>query len=115
MAKKAKRTTAQRRAAAKASWERRRKGLPPLTPPKKKRRRPGSKQPALPAAQALVLEHPTEVVRQVIVTPPAIAYAVAEGDDVFLCFGIDGSLNRQKVSKSTAQKLLRELTSILVR
>lgn len=45
---------------------------------------------------------------------PYITYAVKEGGDIYVCFGHDGSLNRQKVSEAGARKLLRDLTNILV-
>lgn len=110
----AKRTTAQRRKAAKESWARRKAGLGPLY------RRKGKKkvarthtasdievQAALPPAFTMVPE-----VRYM--PAPRIAYAVREGDDIFVCFGQDGSLNRERVDESVARKLLRDLTAILI-
>jgi len=45
---------------------------------------------------------------------PPLAYAIKEGDDIFVCFGFDGSLDRKRVSESLARKLLRDLSAILI-
>lgn len=107
MAKK--RTKAQRAEAARLSWERRRKGLPPLS------KRKGKAKAGKAKSVDKVLDNPIPPpVAVQYVQPPRIAYAVREGDDIFVCFGQDGSLNRERISEAGARKLLRELTAIVV-
>lgn len=118
MAKKA-RTKAQRRAAALKSWkerkEREAKGLPPVSRRrgKKSRRRPVPVKASFPAA--VMVEQPAPPAEVRYLPAPRIAYAAEEGNDIFMCFGQDGTLNRERISESIAYKLVSELTAILYR
>lgn len=98
----AKRTKAQRRAAAKKSWQER-----------KERAAKAAKVAPAPIAPAVPPLPPPEVAVKYL-AEPRIAYAVKEGEDIFICFGQGKRLNREHVAETTAKKLLRELTAILV-
>lgn len=89
---------AARRQRAKEAWARRRAAE-------------AAKSAPVPAQ---VTAAPAETSKAQATALPKIAYAVREGSDVFVCFGYDGSLNREKISDELARKLLRELTAILV-
>jgi len=95
MAKK-KRTKAERSAAAKAFWARRKAAALPSP---------------VPAEVRVALD---EAVKTVFVTPPKIGYAVKEGVDIFICFGEDGSLRRERVSLELAKKVYMDLAKIVV-
>lgn len=110
MAKK--RTKAQRRAAALASWERRRKGLPPVTPQKGKRRKQQRHTLSVAELPPAIVAEPAGLVRYI--SQPRIAYVVREGDDIFVCFAHDGSINREKITRETALKLLRDLSAAII-
>jgi hypothetical protein len=101
MAKK--RTTAQRRAAAKKAWLIRKANAAlaktntfPLTLPE-------------PAEVATPYEAPVR-----IVAAPKIGYAVKESDDIFICFGEDGSHRREKVSRELARKIYLDLAPLVL-
>ncbi len=106
----AKRTKAQRRAAALASWERRRKGHPPVTPQKSRKRKRPAKAEIVRAFDTPLPVSPPEVR---YISQPRIAYVVREGADIFVCFAHDGSINREKISRETALKLLRDLSAAI--
>lgn len=100
MAKK--RTKAQRSAAAKAYWAER------------KAREAVAKAPSpVPADVRAALDGmaPKEVV---YIAPPKIGYAVREGNDIFVCFGEDGSLRRERISLDLAKKVYRDLSTIVI-
>lgn len=114
---KNRRTKAQRSAAAKAAWVARKARL--------------AGKPLTPNEQQFVKKHETahaELDKGPWVTPRSlhdfnealgfgdrrIAYAVKEGNDIYVCFSDGKSLNRQHVSDASARKLLRELGNILL-
>lgn len=107
MAKK--RTTAQRRAAAKLAWQRRRLAAAVKPSPSKG---PWPVPQSLKQFAQLVQEAPTP--EKVYVHPPKIGYAVKEGDDIFVCFGEDGSIRRERVSMELAKKVYLDLAKIVV-
>lgn len=109
MAKK--RTKAERSAAAKASWDRRRKGLPPMT------KQRGKKAKRVVAVADIAMPTPVldvESVKVIYQSPPQIVYAMKEGNEIYVCFAHDGSLNRNNISDAAARKLLRDLSAILI-
>jgi hypothetical protein len=116
MAKK--RTKAQRREAALKSWADRRARAAKAGTPKK-----GSGEPEtyVLTTQELPVDPGLAGFGQAGFgqtwgswTSPKVVYAVLEGEDIFVCFGEDGSLRRERVSRAAASKLLRELTVILL-
>ena len=92
-----KRTKAQRAAAAKAAWARRKAAETPSP---------------VPMDVRIQLD---EVAKTVYVSPPPkLGYAVQEGNDIFICFGEDGSLRRERVSLELAKKVYKDLARLVI-
>ena len=98
MAKK--RTKAQRSAAAKEVWA--------------KRKLQSAYKPT--PVDWPVIEVGREPHKEVVYVspPPKLGYAVREGNDIFLCFGEDGSLRRERVSLELAKKVYLDLAKLVV-
>ncbi len=95
----AKRTTAQRRKAAKEYWA---------------RKRAAQAAAAMPSSVPPAVRAQLDEVAKVFVHPPKIGYVVKEGEDIFICFGEDGSLRRERVSLDLAKKVYMDLGKIVV-
>lgn len=102
MAKK--RTKAQRVAAAKAAWAKRRLRAAELPTPVASLPEP---EDVKPWPMFTINDPPAR-------TSPKIGYAVEEGNDIFICFGEDGSLRRERVSLELAKKVYKDLGKIVV-